>query len=183
MSVIDLLRKETGCYHDLLDKHSELSKITSDSVTVRDYYNYLILFYGIHKLVESEVEKHIDSNFPFHGRLSLLRGDMEKCNVKPEVLDKFSFELDPQNVIGAYYVLEGSKLGGKYIASHLLKHLSLGDERFTFLVKKSNYSWKNVVDKLEQLEPSMHSNTVDGAIETFKFILSYVEQFYEFKHK
>ena len=183
MSVLELLRKETGYYHNLLNSHPKLSKITSDSVTEEDYHQYLVLFYGIHSIVEREIEKFIDSSFPFDARLNLLVDDIAHCSLEPYTIKSQSFTLDKNRVLGAYYVLEGSKLGGKFIAGHLTKHLSTNDNQFSFLLKKSNYSWKNVLDKLTEIDPTLHDETVEGAVQTFKFILSYVHQFYELENK
>jgi heme oxygenase len=156
MSVIDLLRKETSYYHNLLDTHPKLSKVTSDEVKKEDYFQYLELFFGIHTLLEKQIENNIDANFPFEGRLDLLKDDIERSGIDVPLIKDVPFTLDENNVLGAYYVVEGSKLGGKFIANHLKSKLVSDQYRFSFLTHKPSYSWKNVLEKLNTIDPSEH---------------------------
>ncbi len=183
MALIDLLRKETSYYHNLLDKHPKLSRVTSDEVKADDYAEYLELFYGIHTLIEKQIENNIDSNYPFEGRLSLIKHDLECCGIAAPLIKDLPFELVGNNVIGAYYVVEGSKLGGKFIGNHLQSELSSNTCGFSFLTHKSSYSWKNVLEKLEEVHPPDQREVADGAVKTFQFILSYVDQFYGIENK
>lgn len=183
MSLIDLLRKETSYYHNLLDTHPNLSSVTSDQVKEKDYFEYLELFFGIHTFIEKQIENNIDSNFPFVGRLSLIKYDLEQIGSTVPMVKSADFRLKENNVLGAYYVMEGSKLGGKFIAHHLQTKLSSDACTFSFLTHKSSYSWRNVLEKLDEVNPSKHIEVAEGAVKTFQFILSYVDQFYGVENK
>ena len=183
MTLIDKIRKETQQYHDLLDRHPELSKITSPGATDYDYELYLQLFQGIHSIVEPEIEKHLPGDYPFEGRLSCILQDLKKNNFEPAKAITTNFTLNTKSVLGAYYVMEGSRLGAKFIAAHLKKNKQVNSDDFEFLEHKPSYSWKDVVESLNSLPSDIHSETVEGAKDTFKFILSYVQQFYEVKSK
>lgn len=183
MTLIEKIRSETKQYHDLLDRHPELSKITSSDATDNDYELYLQLFQGLHSIIEPEIEKHLEGSFPFEGRLSYIRQDLNANNFETAKVVNASFTLNTQSVFGAYYVMEGSRLGAKYIASHLRKNKQVTSDDFKFLEQKPPYSWKVIVESLNNLSPEFHSQTIEGAKDTFKFILSYVQQFYEVESK
>tara|TARA_B100000508_G_scaffold24343_1_gene17493 strand:+ start:24995 stop:25543 length:549 start_codon:yes stop_codon:yes gene_type:complete len=178
MLLIEKLRKETQAYHNKLDSHPILSRITTDGVELSDYIAYLKLFYGIHSILESEIKKHLAESIQFEGRLSAIKHDLSQYNQLAKLANTSSFELSKTSALGAYYVIEGSKLGGKMIGKRLSQNLGLKNDEMNFLMNPSSYSWKSVIDQINEVSSDAHHDVIEGAKQTFSFIHDYVNEFY-----
>jgi heme oxygenase len=151
------IREETKSAHQSLEKLM-IERIKS----IRDLQGYedlLILFYGFFQPMEVLFADHLnDSILPdlFHRRKSaLLLSDIqlsfldknlwEICTDLPEITDS-------REALGAMYVLEGSTLGGPYIAQMLIKHAHIPTERLGFFMgyRENTISmWQAFFNKLE----------------------------------
>jgi heme oxygenase len=178
MTLIEKLRKETKPYHDRLDQHIVLSKLTSTKVSLEDYKKYLKLFHGIHAILEIEISNTIEAKLPFEKRLPFIEKEMGALSIEKNDLTIDMIEFSKWSALGGYYVLEGSRLGGTFIAQHLSKNLALNNHEFSFLKQKPSYSWKSVLSAIDSVEEQHHGEIVKGAKLTFQFILSYVNEFY-----
>lgn len=178
--IIDELRSSTGPLHKKLDHNQNLASLLSNHVQLEDYIQYLQLFAGIHTVLESFLSSHLAGNINFKPRLPHILNDLDRLGAYAEGQRIF---LDPQlkenEEIGTLYVLEGSKLGGKFIYNKLKQNLDLSDNCFQFLNATFTYSWKDTINTIKNESAGREHETIRGARKTFKFILSYVDQFYE----
>ena len=184
MLLVQKLRHFTKDYHKQLDQHNNLSIITSPYVELNDYQAYLQLFHKIHAEIEPVLAGRLNDTFPFLERKSILEYELDYFDLNPyKSEERFSFFSSNSEAIGAYYVIEGSRLGGKFIANHLKANLDLNDYPFPFLKHSTDYSWKNVVDHINGVDEEEHENVILGAESTFCYILKVVNSFYDKKSK
>jgi heme oxygenase len=184
MLLVQKLRHFTNDYHKQLDQHDKLSIITSSQVELEDYKAYLQLFHKIHAEIEPILVSHLNEKFPFLERVAMLESELDYFDLNPyESEDRFSFSSSNSEAIGAYYVLEGSRLGGKFIANHLKDVLDLTDYSFPFLKQSTHYSWKNVMNLINGVDEQEHENVILGAECTFCYILKVVNSFHDKKSK
>lgn len=179
MSVIDELRMSTKSLHSRLDENNDLKRLLSPNVRFEDYLMYLRLFHEIHAYIEPVLEDELSGNVSFERRIDCIQEDLNTLGLPP-VLFKTNnvLRLSSKEAIGALYVMEGSRLGGKMIADRLEKNLAIKNHSFSFLKKRPNYSWKDTLLSIEKEAKGFEKETIEGAIKTFDFIISYVHQFY-----
>lgn len=179
MNVIDKLRTSTKSLHNRLDQNSDLKRLLSPNVHFKDYVLYLRLFHEIHGYIEPMLEDELSENVSFERRVDDIKEDLNKLGMPPILLkNNQDLQLSNKEALGAFYVLEGSRLGGKMIADRLEKNLTIQDHSFSFLKKRPNYSWKDTLSAIEREAKGFEKETIEGAVKTFNFIISYVHQFY-----
>lgn len=175
-TILTTLREQTAAIHHRLDQSPITGKLMSNEVAPADFWNYLQAFYALHAFVEpliyplaAQQIRGIEQNM----RIEALKRDLlrypqfERVEMSLEGCD-FP-ELTPQNALGALYVLEGSRLGGRMISKHLKKHF--GKEwNSDFLDETPIVSWKSILHHLEQLPENLWEDTSVAAVGMFNFV-------------
>lgn len=184
MNLSEKLKSSTKAHHAQLDQLSSMRRLTSEEVNLTDYKNYLQAFYLIHSNIEENIYKgccnyldEINSN----RRIPNLINDLNKLNVQLDEMKPVSrnkFELDDLELLGALYVIEGSRLGGKYIANHLSKELTLEDIELTFLSTTPAIKWSKIVSFLNEQPDDNHIQIIEGAKYTFQYFYDELTAFY-----
>jgi heme oxygenase (biliverdin-IX-beta and delta-forming) len=175
-TIITALREQTAAAHHRLDQSPITRKLLSNEVSSADFLNYLHAFSAIHAFVEPHVYslateriRGIEQNM----RIEELYRDLSRYPEGDRFELKLEYchfpELTAQNVLGAIYVLEGSRLGGKMIAQHLKKHLGK-DWKSEFFSATPMVSWKSILHHLEQLPENLWDDTIVAAVGMFNFV-------------
>lgn len=122
--------------HDHLESTSLLARLTNTELQIDDYIDILKRYFGLLTRFEEQVADHsgwaVINRQPETCRKSpLLKKDLNTLGVDPSnhghpATADLSFECQSvSQFMGTFYVIEGSSLGGIYIAKHLQQHLGL----------------------------------------------------------
>jgi heme oxygenase len=176
--LIELLRENTAAVHKQLDGLSVTKRVLSPQVSVNDYLNYLSAFYPIYASVEKNIYKNASQYLPDiekNARINTLEKDLRFHNVAMNDLGKWKNQsiVTPSfssfENIGALYVLEGSRLGGKLIHKHL--SFALNSQISTdFLLEPPVVSWATILRYLDQIPLEEHHAIVHAANRMFIFV-------------
>lgn len=175
-----LLHRET---EDLLMPH--LASVQ----TKEDYAAILAMFYGFYspleKLIEAQVPSYETSALAGRRKagsilhdlaaLSLSATNLPTCNRLPQV--KTSAQ-----AFGALYVLEGSTLGGKFIANMLRKNppLTVSDDALQFFLGYKEETGKKWTSFLHLLNEQPDATAIAAAAgETFYYLKCWMQQCFE----
>jgi heme oxygenase len=181
MSVLEKIRIETNLLHKRLDRLELTTNLMREGVNLKDYTNYLQCFYALHQKVEPLLYQQAQFILPAikdNQRLASLKSDLMFFRVSPI---EVSLQLDPrhfskQACIGALYVMEGSRLGGRFIAKHLRKNLLLEDHiQFNYLEEKPKVAWSEIIELLSFSEHNESEEIIESAKYMFKFVEELLE--------
>jgi heme oxygenase (biliverdin-IX-beta and delta-forming) len=129
------LRSETQELHRRIETNPLHQAIVNGSITKLSYQRLLERMYGVHSCFEAEARQRNDwkqyqFDFDRHRRLHLLHLDLTALGVNPSSAQLPQPFLPLQTadfhfLLGYFYVLEGSTLGGQILSKLVLKHLGL----------------------------------------------------------
>lgn len=176
MTLLEELRKETAELHQQLDNWKVTLRLMSSEVSAIDYFQYLQSFCALHVAVEPSLYGEVARFFPemaFNQRLSLLEKELHQHRLNAPILDASVDlqEIEGMRCLGAIYVMEGSRLGGRFIANHLGKHQALiGVTEFPFLTEKPTVSWNAFLAFLATVPDNERDNVVTAAKYMFNFV-------------
>lgn len=183
MKLIEKLRESTRDQHSRLDQILEMKRLTSESVVVNDYKEYLQAFLSIYSAIEADIYKYsaqylteIESN----QRLPYIETDLQQFNVQNEVLRNSSgIDLSGKEYLGALYVMEGSRLGGNLIGKHLMSHLNLEKSDLEFLMTRPSVKWSQIISLLNEQPEENHVEIIKGAQKVFQYFYDQLSEFYK----
>lgn len=134
--LLDRLRKDTAVYHEQIEGNFYAKGIMAKTLTLEEYRTYLAKFYGFLKPLEQQVmQYHLaqnsDAGFDMNVRAKspLLEQDLIHLGMTAEQLEQLPVcknlpdVATPARMYGAFYVIEGSTLGGQIITKQLMKFL------------------------------------------------------------
>lgn len=176
MTLLEELRKETAELHQQLDNWEVTLRLMSSEVSAIDYFQYLQSFCALHVAVEPSLYREVARFFPemaFNQRLSLLEKELHQHRLNAPILDASVDlqEIEGIRCLGAIYVMEGSRLGGRFIANHLGKHQArIGVTEFPFLTEKPTVSWNAFLAFLATVPDNERDNVVTAAKYMFNFV-------------
>jgi len=168
------LKQKTRPYHDEIEQYVNLM---DENLTREQYGRLLQLFYAFHNGMENlalnKFSKEELEHFDFDNRQksAWLIQDLEHLGLEPDhskAPQLPSVESFPA-LLGSFYVIEGSTMGGQFIAKHLNKTLGLSPEAgcrfFSSYQEKVMPYWKAYQALLEKAEsPEI---VVHAACDTF----------------
>jgi len=140
-SIRSLLRQETHHYHNQLNHHPLLSRLTTENYSLSHYHKVLSPYFGLYQGLENRIEQFTSEqacHFNYAERLKLpwLAQDLEFFKTSSRVVEP---QLEMKEIIpsidslgqyvGLLYVVEGSTLGGQHISKALLKYHGLTFEQ------------------------------------------------------
>ena len=169
--------------HKELDHKIIMKRLMSSNVALDDYKWFLYGNSIAYKVLEDTVYNKAndffsDKNLNENKRLHLLMNDLNHFNNEefPTLDVALPISISKENVLGFLYVLEGSRLGAKYIAKHLVEKTDLKPEQLTFLNHNPSVIWNEVVEKLQSVDIRDTSKNIEGAITAFKLFISIFEK-------
>jgi len=150
------LREQTRPQHEALEQIPESKILTSESLDDSSYARYLSRLYPIVKAFEEDIFPIISkeiADLDDRRKEPVLRRDLSEMGVDADALPAFSFDLESSTLpelMGMMYVMEGSTLGGKFIAGNVRKALDRGPENgagyFSVYGDSLGTKWKKFLD-------------------------------------
>ncbi len=186
-NILERLRVDTADAHQQIENNSYARSMMDKSMTLPQYTNYLKLFYGFLKPLE---ERAIASGLPvqlgldmdIRGKTALLEQDLLHLGLTPIQLEQLPLctELPDvttaERLIGSFYVIEGSTLGGQIITKQLMKFLPVEPEAgiayFNGYGQHTRDQWMSFRDLIVEYGQSDESRQeiVHAARETFSLL-------------
>ena len=188
-SFLKNLRSATGPKHTALESNELLASLTSDSLTLRKYFHYLILM----REVEHAYTLMLDRSPVLHqlsGRVSaapLITQDLAAITSNEFfTANPISCRLPFENSslafqLGFSYVMKGSRLGGKVIYKHIHRNLGFSEQSGAgYILDAGNDTfadWKRFLAALSDfaVENNCTDEIIAGAIAGFSAIHYYFE--------
>jgi heme oxygenase len=177
------LKEETKVCHEALERGLNLSHPDFDVVALQ---RLLTRFYGFYAAWEPQVTAVIEHKLPeFYTprkKLGLLAADLSALGCDTQAQTRLPIALGLPNyssfssALGSLYVMEGSTLGGKFIARHIETTLPLQREKgYSYFLSYGDQvgsMWKETKAVLEaHSNPGQHDNEiVHSAIATFEYL-------------
>jgi heme oxygenase (biliverdin-IX-beta and delta-forming) len=137
MDTTDLLvrvKDATRMQHQRLES---LLPLSSERLTLESYRELLVAFFGLFRLIETAVGRvHFpeELELPRRRRSQLLQRDLLALGLSEQEINRLPCPLDMPSItgsasaLGAMYVLEGSTLGGQYVAKIVHDRLQLSEQ-------------------------------------------------------
>jgi len=184
-STHQMLASATKSRHDALDQQPLLRRLLSANLSLAEYARVMVLLRQCFGLIEPALVKHETLHlkhdvFPYNCKLPALDLDLLQLGVGntqiPAAINSISIN-SAGGYLGARYVLEGSALGGAFIARHLekaLPELARKASNFWRIQKSAAERWSSFLLMLAQLDNDRQgrSQAIAGASETFDLFLS-----------
>lgn len=189
--ITDRLKTETRPQHDAMERVGFSDKIMSGRLSLDDYKLLIRNNYIMNQIMERGVEA-VDGftsipglNYEGRKKGNLLEKDLEVLGLNKAEIDahNYAFQFDSlQEALGAFYVMEGSTLGGSVISRQLAKTESLKDvSEFNFYGCYGDMvgpNWKMFQGVLiEQANsPEAEDKMVAGAAKAFDYFRQIFEE-------
>ncbi len=177
MTLLEHLRNETNTLHQQLDGNSPLAQLTTAELTQQRYAEILNLLYQPQKQLEQALLPAINELIPTYqleARHWLIEQDISQLGSEITQPSGWSKPLNSQaEVLGILYVLEGSKLGGRFILSNLKKVLPELPHHFFSSSDLSAKSFRqNLTIASEGLTTADYELAAHSAQEAFKLFIT-----------
>jgi heme oxygenase len=188
------LKTGTSHQHRLLESNSLLSSLVSPGVNLGHYVRYLLLMQAVmirYEAMPTSWRRILPGwrapsmSAAIVQDLAVLKQRSYSAGSPPP----FEIDLDDTShgsLIGFIYVMEGSKLGGRVIAKHLVKHLGpTVSEALGFLAgygTDTGREWKDFLTQFADavVENKLEQETIEGATSAFTLIYDYFETNWRF---
>ncbi|MEO8583515.1 MAG: biliverdin-producing heme oxygenase [Flavitalea sp.] len=183
------LKNRTAQKHLLLESNSLLTALMSTSVNNLHYYSYLHLMLGVHKNFEENIQPLIQQHhkvFKINKASVLIESDLNYLPVMMDLprfdcFNSFHVKKSVPAALGYMYVMEGSRLGGKVIAKHLLPRLKISARHgASYLTDHNNETvsdWKLFLHNLSSyaIAGDHEQEIIEGANAAFQNIHQHFE--------
>ena len=175
------LRDATAPLHKQLDQQPLLVALLSKELPLADYQQLLGIYYSLYHQLEAAIKAYLSLQsiaFDYQPRYKtpLLLNDLKYWHIKPEPL-RCQITLPDLNSLGALlgllYVLEGSTLGGQFIAQHLQLTYgytrSTGSDFYSGYGEQTTTHWQSFISYLNSFsdQPDLAAQAIDTAILSF----------------
>jgi len=137
MTILERLKTETKAHHDQIEEVGFSSRIMNGSLNKEQYTAMVINNYIMHYYLENIFDNLSEFNtiegleYPKRKKTDLIAKDLIALGLDPKDYQNtplFNLPInDKYQALGAFYVLEGSTLGGAVIARTLKKNENLTD--------------------------------------------------------
>lgn len=160
------LREATASYHEQLENNGYARAMMNGTMNLEMYRQYVQLFYGFVKPLEERAVRSAGWESsglePMRLKTPQLEEDLRHLGLKETDLAEVPVcgnlpELDSSSrLLGCFYVMEGSTLGGQLITKELMKRLPLspgaGISYFAGYGERTREMWKAFREKISRAE-------------------------------
>lgn len=176
MIFLSELKQATAALHQQTEDTLYANQIMGGTLSLAQYTHLLLTHFQFHATLENELEKRnfgtVLTDFDSRRKLPALQKDLQEINIAPPTFsDQFS-DWSYGQLLGAYYVGEGSTLGGKVIEKHLRKSVALqAIPKFYFYGvygDSTGEKWKAFLQFLIEQAPSQETQIIQGADNAFR---------------
>jgi heme oxygenase (biliverdin-IX-beta and delta-forming) len=133
LSVMDQLKLATQPHHTQTEKVANMKRLFASDYSLQEYRQHLEKVYGYLSIIEPVLLRTLPdeswrSFFAARSKQAWLKQDLAHFGLSPEQILALPSPPAPNYLhnlaqcLGAYYVLEGSSLGGQVISKHLSQH-------------------------------------------------------------
>jgi len=128
MMLSEILKRETQTLHDGVERNPFMLKMENKTFNLEDYKALLVLFYGLHHVVEGQLSDYEELNMPLRERSSHIEKDLKSLGCTQAAMNKscdtdLELKIDTlSKAYGALYVLEGSRMGGMFLTKMIRAH-------------------------------------------------------------
>ncbi|MDQ3230869.1 MAG: biliverdin-producing heme oxygenase [Pseudobdellovibrionaceae bacterium] len=170
--ILNRLRLETSPHHERLDHHPLMVQLMSPQVSRQHYQHIIGKFFGFYQVLEPLLARRTmwpDLGIDFSERLKTpwILQDLTYLDVPIARLAHAptpDWLQDDASALGAFYVLEGSTLGGQVIARHVTDTLHLNPEQglafFSSYGAQVGQRWKETRKALMQFSENSGADDV-----------------------
>ncbi len=178
------LRQETQAEHEALEAHPVSKAIVAEHITSASYIRYLQIMervvQGMEGLLEPRLEPHVD-DLPARRKTAWIAADLEALEAGQNPFPEFGglpADLPTGQAFGAYYVLEGSALGGRVILKQLPGSLREDGSRTRYFEgygPQTGPMWQRFLGDFSKyvLSSGAEREAIDGARTAFAVIHQY----------
>ncbi|MEJ8305258.1 biliverdin-producing heme oxygenase [Saccharibacillus sacchari] len=186
-NVLERLRNESAPYHDRVEANPYASAIMAGTIELNEYKKYLEMFYGFiapleQRAAQSGVLSASGYDLQDRRKTPMLEADLAKLGQSRDQLNSIPLctELPdvstPEKLLGCFYVIEGSTMGGQMITKKLSRVLPISTEAglayFNAYGEESRTRWgayRELLTAAGQDEASV-DEIVRSAVETFALL-------------
>lgn len=185
--LIEKIREATAELHKQTDNF--LYPFFQAIKTNSDYIKILETFYAFFQPVMEQVEKYMNrevvTDYAARRSTRTLLHDLEQLGVPaPQVLPATALPVieNEAQAMGAYYVLEGSGMGGVFLSSIIAEKLQLKNrETLSFFYGYGNNTksmWGRFIAFIETYHQNEQQSAaiIDTAVQTFRLFYNHVQQ-------
>ena len=190
--VTEQLKEATDQAHRAVE--GLLIPIIKNTLTQPGYVKLLLLFYGYYKPLEDAIDAmpvgDIVQDHEQRRKSTMIVHDLEALNTIPYPLPLCAAVpglKSLEQALGAMYVLEGSTLGGIYIAKMLQRNLpAIPADAFTFFTGYGNRTqecWLEFSQALDHYQPDSGKlqSMTEAADQTFTQLKHWISQLYRYE--
>jgi len=173
----EILKQGTAVLHKRLEQAPVSQAISSHSITLEKYLEYLQAFYRLHSSVEERVFPVVSGIIDTSARskISALSADIQCLEHKPDNCVIFSWpdDVDLCFALGAMYVTEGSTLGGMFLHKHICGQLPDAPSSYLTIYGKSTAAyWRQFLDALNAYAEEKGAGGVEKMVNGANFVFS-----------
>ncbi|WP_322906767.1 biliverdin-producing heme oxygenase [Paenibacillus campi] len=190
-NILERLRIDTADAHQQIENNSYARSMMDKTMTLPQYTNYLQLFYGFlqpleQRALHSGLPQQLGLDMNMRGKTALLERDLLHLGLTTQQLSELPLctELPDistaERLIGCFYVIEGSTLGGQIITKQLMKFLPVEPEAgisyFNGYGQHTRDQWlsfRELVLKWGDSDPS-RQEIVYSARDTFRLLQQWI---------
>lgn len=178
------LRSETQASHDALEAHPVSKDIASGNISTESYVRYLQIMervvQGMEASLEPQLQPHV-ADIRERSKTSLIAADLAALGAGENPYPAFA-ELPDKNqtghAFGAYYVLEGSALGGRVILKSLPEELRESGTKTSYFEgygTQTGPMWQRFLGDFSSyvLQRQEQAQAIEGARDAFDAIQQY----------
>ena len=173
--MLEKLRAATQELHEKIEGENTADLIMKHSISVEQYKKLLLQNYVAYKITEDKIEAQLPEYTS--DKTENLAKDLTELNVDLSISENFQHDFTintDAEALGAWYVVEGSSLGGMMIAKNIkeCEQLSNIEEHHFFNGKRQSVDgWRKFTKDLKKKDFSAEEETqaIEKAKETFLF--------------
>lgn len=192
-NILERLKSESASHHDQVEANPYAKAIMAGTIDLNGYKTYLELFYGYIAPLErlaygSEALEKSGYDLEVRRKTPMLERDLDELGVGQQERESLPLcsELPdlstPEKLLGCFYVIEGSTMGGQMITKKLSQSLGLkpaeGLAYFYSYGPDARIRWGEFRERLLEAGQSeaAQDEIVQSAIRTFELLEQWLDQ-------
>lgn len=191
-NILERLKIESAPYHDRVEANPYASGIMAGTLGLNEYRHYLELFYGFIAPLEEQAEASADLDASGYDLAARRKTPMLEQDLMHLGLDLDEIKLLPRctelpdvstsgKLLGCFYVIEGSTMGGQMITRQLSKTLPVTQEEglryFNAYGSETRERWSAFREVLTEAgtDDRRSDEMTESAISTFQLLQNWID--------
>lgn len=192
-NILERLKSESASHHDQVEANPYAKAIMGGTIDLNGYRRYLELFYGyiapLERLAEgSDALNESGYDLEARRKTPMLERDLAELGVGPKERESLPLcgELPdlstPEKLLGCFYVIEGSTMGGQMITKKLSRSLELTPEKglayFYSYGPEARIRWGDFRERLLEAgqTEAARDEIVRSAVRTFELLEHWLDE-------